>query len=68
MLQRFREEKLGAPEHRIIALGYADSERLRTHCPLNDDECNGLYRRTTFRSRMDARKLEEQRGRSQIGG
>lgn len=67
MLHLFHEDGLGAPEHRIITRGDADSERLKAHRPSNADEGNGLNRRTTFRSRTGARKLEDQRGRSQTG-
>lgn len=66
VLHLFHAEGLRAPEYRIIALGYADSERLQPDCRLNDDGCNRLNRRTTFRIRVDTRKLEQQLGQQRV--
>jgi outer membrane protein OmpA-like peptidoglycan-associated protein len=58
VLYLFRQEGVAAPHYRILALGYADSMRL-ANCDPDDDPCNHRNRRTTFRIRIDTRRVEE---------
>lgn len=60
VLYLFHEEGVRPPEYRILALGYADSERLEQSCGPRDDACNAKNRRTTFRIRVDTVNLEHQ--------
>jgi len=60
VLYLFYEEGVRSPEYRILALGYADSERLEQTCALQDDTCNARNRRTTFRIQIDTINLERE--------